>query len=147
MRTTGILAVVALAVLAAGAVFCGRSFEAAILQGTRAAALERENALMAQGIAELRQRAPEVRAWRELLAHAAVLDPERLRRYPIAVARQTGWEETAALLLVVSNAHPRPGGYRFDPQSLRITRVGDDNATERYQLELAGQFLSLERAP
>ncbi len=144
----GIWALVGLGGLVAGALFCGRSFEAALLQSTRAAATERETILLTQGIAELKQQAPEIQTWRNLLAQAAPLDPTRLRRYAITVARETSWEETAALLLVVSNAHPRPGGYRFDPGHLKIARVStDDNATERYQLELTGQFLSLEQRP
>jgi hypothetical protein len=149
MMRMGLWAAVALMVVAAGAVFCGRAFEAAMVEGARAAALERENAMLAEGISQLRQQRAEVQAWQELLACAPRLRPEALRRYPILVDRETSWEETAAVLLIVSNAHPRPGGYRFQPERFSITRVEEDeaNATERYQLQLAGQFLSLEHTP
>ncbi|BDV02075.1 hypothetical protein TDMWS_21600 [Thermodesulfomicrobium sp. WS] len=144
----GLWAAVALVVMAAGAVFCGNAFEAAMVQGARAAALEQENALLADGIAQLQRQRADVQAWEELLARAQGLRPEALRRYPILVDQETSWEETAAVLLIVSNAHPRPGGYRFQPERFSITRVGDDaNATERYQLQMAGQFLSLEQTP
>jgi len=145
----GVMCLVAVLGLGAGALFCGTSLQELVLASTRAAVLEKEILALSEGVRTLEQAAPEVRAWEALLTQSGPLRPEAIRAYPIQVNRQVRWEEAAALLLIVSNSHPRPGGYRFQPEQFRVERVGsdEDNSTETYALSLQGQFLSIERVP
>lgn len=141
-----IFVTLAVGLLVGGAWYCGRAVEHVVVASTRAAVLEKEVAAITDGIRTLQESLPQIQAWRTLLAQSQPLQTERMRRYPIQVSRQVRWEEAAALILIVSNSHPRPGGYRFQPTLLRVQQMdpGEDNATEMYDLFLSGQFVDMD---
>lgn len=112
-----------------------------------------------QNVARLREEAPHVEMWRDTarLCRRVGLVPEGWQSYPVSISRDLAWQDVAQTLLIASNALPRPGGYWFQPLSLRVARAdvprsssrdGDQTGeqaprpgAELYHLDFQGHFL------
>lgn len=147
--------------LVAGTWYFTDGLRRAMRAGAQATVLQREINALKQNIAQARDEQPRIAAWRETaaLVRRAGLEPEQWRTYPVAIARDLAWEDVAGVILIASNALPRPGDYWFQPATLRVVRASQDAAPEhaatppqntgpgsdRYDLHFQGHFLIQER--
>jgi outer membrane murein-binding lipoprotein Lpp len=149
------LTLVAVAALAASAVYCLRGLDRFVMTGAEVRVLNSEVRSLESAIDQAKRKQARVAEWKALLEEArrAGLRQDRWRTYPVSVSRELTWEELSTLVLIASNGRPRGDEYWFQPELLRVVRVmntsGDANdraqsgegSPEMYRVRLKGDFL------
>ncbi len=160
-RARWLLTLTAVVALGAGAACFADALQRALRAGAQAAVLQREADGLEQALALAREEQPKIATWRQAaeLARQAGLEPRKWRTYPVTISRDLAWEDVAGVVLIASNALPRPGEYWFQPATLRVVRAeqaapprpsdapvqAGTQAPERYDMHFEGHFLIPER--
>lgn len=149
------ITLILLAALGTAGTFFFLGLNRTIEQSARVDILRQELRLLEQGIAQNRDQEANARAWRDLArtAEAMGLRPNAWHAYPVTISRDLAWDDLATVILIASNAAPRPGAYWFQPSLLQVVRVETELQdpeqpparqqadTERYSLRFEGHFL------
>ena len=119
------MTLLALAALALGSTVLTQAIERLVYTHARTNVARQEVDSLRQRVARLREQAPHVEMWRETarLCRREGLLPDGWRSYPVSISRDLPWQDVAQTLLIASNALPRPGGYWFQPMTLRVARA------------------------
>ncbi len=154
-RSHWLLTLTAVVALTAGGVYFADALQRALSAGAMAAVLQQETSELETRIAAARLEQPRIAMWRDTAAEVRQigLEPQNWRIYPVSISRVLPWEDVAGVVLIASNALPRPGDYWFQPSMLRVLRVDQpsseeqsaDQEPERYDMHFEGHFLIPER--